>query len=217
MPSAQHSVAEVKNPPDLPLPPGVRVPFGWRAFAVPDAKQAAVGAAAGGAAAAKTAKPGKAEEPKPAFKNWCRGVAWYLLGMTRTLAVLKSARGGMADELRDELRRASAWAVGLQGGDGLWRNFLDEHGSAADTSGSAGIAAALALGVAEKLLPDANREPAERCLSALRGRLTPDGLLSGVAPSNKGGEELQRSDYRVLMQMGMGLMAQLQGALGRKG
>ena len=39
------------------------------------------------------------------------------------------------------------------------------------------------------------------------------GFLDGAAPSNKGGLELQRSDYRGIFQMGMGLMAQLIAAL----
>jgi hypothetical protein len=41
----------------------------------------------------------------------------------------------------------------------------------------------------------------------------PDGFLGGVAQANKGGERLQRGDYRVIYQMGMGLMAQLIAAL----
>lgn len=43
--------------------------------------------------------------------------------------------------------------------------------------------------------------------------LTPDGMLTGVAQSNRGGISLQQSDYRVISQMGMGLMAQLAAAL----
>jgi hypothetical protein len=50
-------------------------------------------------------------------------------------------------------------------------------------------------------------------LTALKGSLTADGFLAGVSPSNKGGAAIQRSDYRVIYQMGMGLMAQLLAAL----
>ncbi|WP_165452360.1 hypothetical protein [Paenibacillus thalictri] len=42
-----------------------------------------------------------------------------------------------------------------------------------------------------------------------------DGLLGGVSQTNQSGEEIQRSGYRVLFQMGMGLMAQLGAALGK--
>jgi hypothetical protein len=47
----------------------------------------------------------------------------------------------------------------------------------------------------------------------LLGHLTPDGLLGGAAPANRGGESLQRSAHRVLSPMGMGLMGQLAAAL----
>jgi hypothetical protein len=33
-------------------------------------------------------------------------------------------------------------------------------------------------------------------------------MLRGVSQSNRGGEQLQRSDYRVIFPMGMGLLAQ---------
>jgi unsaturated rhamnogalacturonyl hydrolase len=39
-------------------------------------------------------------------------------------------------------------------------------------------------------------------------------MLQGVAPGNRGEEELQRNDYRAISQMGMGLMAQLLAAAG---
>nr|WKN34271.1 hypothetical protein K4G66_17985 [Tunicatimonas sp. TK19036] len=49
----------------------------------------------------------------------------------------------------------------------------------------------------------------ENTWNGLLTYLTSDGLLDGVAQSNRGGEALQRSDYRVISQIGMGLMAQL--------
>jgi hypothetical protein len=42
---------------------------------------------------------------------------------------------------------------------------------------------------------------------------TPDGLLGGAAQSNKGGDSLQQSSYRVIYQMATGLKAQLMAAL----
>ncbi|MBC7365916.1 MAG: glucuronyl hydrolase, partial [Undibacterium sp.] len=60
--------------------------------------------------------------------------------------------------------------------------------------------------------PDA-RTPAEKSLAGPRLHLPPDGFPAGVAQANKGGERLQRGDYRVIYQMGMGLMAQLIAAL----
>lgn len=145
------------------------------------------------------------------FKNWSRGVAWYMLGLIRSLNALP-LRDDLAD-LRQEARRVSRWVLGYQRPDGLWGCFVDDPGGLPDTSGSAGIAAALAHGVQQGLLPANTREAAQTTLDTLRTYLTPDGLLSGVAQCNRGGEALQRSDYRVLSQMGMGLLAQLAAAL----
>ncbi len=56
-------------------------------------------------------------------------------------------------------------------------------------------------------------EPARRALQAVQAYLTPDGFLGGVAQVNKAGEALQRSTYRVISQMAMGMMGQLVAAL----
>lgn len=146
------------------------------------------------------------------LRNWSRGIAWYLMGLERTLEVLRD-RDDLAP-LRDEFRRAATWAAGLQTESGLWSCFAGEPETGAETSGSAGIAAALARGAAAGLLPESMRDPARRALAGLRPHLTPDGFLGGTAQSNRGGEELQRGGYRVITQMGMGLMGQLAAALG---
>jgi unsaturated rhamnogalacturonyl hydrolase len=145
------------------------------------------------------------------FRNWCRGVAWYLLGITRTLIELGD-RTDTAD-LREELRRATKWTIAHQMPDGLWRCFLDERDTIADTFGSAGIGAAFALGARHGLLDATCRDAARRTLNGLYPYLTPDGFLTGCSQSNKGGEALQRSSYRVIKKTAMGLMAQLAAAL----
>jgi rhamnogalacturonyl hydrolase YesR len=147
------------------------------------------------------------DDGRRSFRNWCRGAAWYLLGLARTLALTPS------DELTVALLDAAAWVVQMQQPDGLWACFVDEPRIAPDTAGSAGIAAALALGVQHGLLDATYIEPARRALAGLTGYLTPDGFLSGVAQVNKAGEGLQRSDYRVISQMASGMMAQLVAAL----
>jgi hypothetical protein len=152
------------------------------------------------------------------FKGWCRGVAWYLLGLARTLIELPDfVAWADIDDWKHELARAAAWAVRRQLPSGLWAVFVDEPDTPPDTSGSAGIAAALALGARHGLLGAEHRAAAEKTLNALWGYLAPDGFLRGVAQVNKAGEALQRSDYRVISQMGMGLMAQLIAALDQQG
>ncbi|PJF43439.1 MAG: hypothetical protein CUN50_00520 [Candidatus Thermofonsia Clade 1 bacterium] len=143
------------------------------------------------------------------FVNWARAAAWYLLGLARTLALLPDPPA----DLREAFARAAQWAVRRQNKQGVWHAFLDATEVAPDNGGSAGIAAALAIGVKAGLLSPALREPAAHAAQTLSEALTPDGFLTGIAQVNKGGEALQRDDYRVISQFGMGLLAQLYAAL----
>ncbi len=145
------------------------------------------------------------------LRNWCRGVCWYYLGIVRTLKALKDTQAVAAWE--PEIQRVANLLQEHQRSDGLWGNFLHDPGSVADTSGSAGLAAALAIAHHAGWLPSEARQTALRTRDGLAAHLTPDGLLGGAAQSNKGGDSLQHSDYRVLYQMGMGLKAQLMAAL----
>lgn len=143
--------------------------------------------------------------------NWARGIAWQLLGAARTLETLRD-EAEIDQDVRD-FQALAAYAADYQRPDGLWSVFVNEPGLTQDTAGSAGIAAALAIGRRNGwLAPDAG-SCAAKTLAGLKPFLTPDGLLGGASQSNKGGESLQRSDYRVLYPMAMGLMAQLLAAL----
>lgn len=146
-----------------------------------------------------------------ANRNWARGIAWQILGLTRTLTVAR-ARKDVGD-LIDLLRQMAAWIRAQQRPDGLWSVFTDEPALKPDTAGSAGIAAALALGARYGWLDHKASAAAARTMNGLQKYLTPDGLLDGVSQANKAGEALQRSDFRCIYQMGMGLMAQLWAAL----
>jgi hypothetical protein len=145
--------------------------------------------------------------PVEGYPNWARAHAWYLLGLVRTLELIRE--DPRFPELRAELVRAAARAAAFQGADGLWTCFLGRPETGAETSGTAGIAAAFARGCRSGLLPVEYRAAAEKALRGLLPRLSPDGLLLGAAPSNKGGIALQESGFRVPSQVGMGLLAQL--------
>lgn len=144
-------------------------------------------------------------------RNWARGVAWQLLGLVRTLEVARD-RPDIAD-LVEHLRLFSGWIMQHQRDDGLWSVIVTEPGLTADTSGSAGIAAALARAARLGWLGPEARDTALRAYGGLHTHLTADGFLNGASPSNKGGMGVQRSDYRVIYQMGMGLLAQLAATL----
>ncbi|MEU1076139.1 MULTISPECIES: glycoside hydrolase family 88 protein [unclassified Streptomyces] len=151
------------------------------------------------------------------YRNWARAYAWYLLGLVRTLTEL--GEGADTAGLWDEARRVAALALSRRNAAGIWDSYLGEPETGAETCGSAGIAAALALGTEQGQF-EARREGAAalRAWEVLAGdHLTEDGWLSGGSPSNKGGEELQRSGYRMLSGVGNGLMGQLGAALVRLG
>lgn len=140
------------------------------------------------------------------YKNWARGAAWTLLGFARTIAELK---GEIKDkEIIRMFKKGVDNAIAMQQENGLWNGFMHTN-NAPDTSGSAGISAAILIGIKEGLLPETYRRYAEKCWKTLPDYLTPDGFLKGVSQDNRGGVALQEGDYRVIAQMGMGMMAQL--------
>ncbi len=152
------------------------------------------------------------------YVNWARACAWHMLGLTRSILELRRMSESIRPstrELEEECRRMAELARSYQGSDGLWSCFVDDAATGVDTSGSAGMAAAIALASGHGLLPGGFLSGAERAYAGLQAYLTPDGLLTGVAQSNRNGEKLQRSGYRVISQMAMGLMGQLGAALGR--
>lgn len=67
--------------------------------------------------------------------------AWYLLGHAKCLR-LSDMKGPWA-AVAEHLAERAAWALKPQRENGLWDNFFGEQGPPPDTSGSAGIAAAL--------------------------------------------------------------------------
>ena len=153
------------------------------------------------------------------MRNWARGVTWYLLGLVRTLAVLEDAGHAFPDVLLDDLPRLVGWLRGLQHEGGAWTCFVDEPETGAETSGSAGIAAAMALAATRGWVDPPAAEAARRCLDALQGCLAPDGLLRGMSPSNKAeaSPAVQRSGQRVMGGAATGLLGQLLAACGTPG
>ncbi len=141
------------------------------------------------------------------YKNWSRGVAWYLLGFIRSWQQLKDHPDG--DKIKDEFVRAANYVMQFQQPDGMWYCFMHEPETGVETSGTAGIAAALKYGFHLGVLNYKAATSATKATSALIKFLTPDGLLTGTAQVNKGGEALQRSGYRVISPYTLGFMAYL--------
>lgn len=151
-------------------------------------------------------------EGKYTYRNWARGAAWFLLGYVRTIEELGVEN--VDKEIIEKYKEAVDIALSMQReSDALWSCFMDDENSLPDASGSAGITAAVMTGINLKILPEEYTGNVERCYASLQNYITPDGFLKGVAQDNRGGESLQRSDYRVIAQMGMGMMAQLYAAI----
>lgn len=159
----------------------------------------------------RTSDPVEGGGVKKGNRAWARGIAWQLLGFARTLRELKG-RSDLAEPIAS-FQQLAAWTLPYQRPDGLWSVFVDQPELTPDSSGSAGIAAALAIGAQQGWLDETSRAAARKTLDGLQPHLTADGFLGGVSQANKGGDGLQRGSYRVIYQMGMGLMAQLIAAL----
>ncbi len=151
------------------------------------------------------------ELEEPGFGNWARGVGWYLLGLAKTLAVLPSNE--QTAPILAAFQRGAELAIRHQGTDGLWCCFLHQPETGIETSGSASIAAALAFGHLNKLLPLSCKEAAEKTLKGLRAYYTPDGFLTGTSQVNKGGESLQRNGFRVISPYTLGFIGILESSL----
>lgn len=132
--------------------------------------------------------------------QWARGLAWTLLGLARLLPILRSHHLP-CDDLEDSYHQVAQIAMSHQREDGLWSCFIDDPASGIETSGSAGIAAGLALGG----VVDSNLDMTAK---SLKKHLTSDGCLTGISQLNKGDESLQRCAYRVLGHFGTGLFGQ---------
>lgn len=147
--------------------------------------------------------------------HWSRGIAWQLIGEVRTFSVAKEYAD--VSHMIKSYQQLSEWAMKYQRQDGLWAVYVNEPSLLADTAGSSGIAAALAMGVNQGWLGDDALVSAKKAYAGIEKYLTADGFLDGVSQCNKGGGRLQRSDFRCIYQMGMGLYAQLIAALEKNG
>ncbi|GIW24563.1 glycoside hydrolase family 88 protein [Meiothermus sp.] len=144
--------------------------------------------------------------------NWARGIAWLVLGTAQTALQLPPDHPGRA-ELASRLAGIAHLLLQSQRPDGLWSVFTDRPDLPVETSGSAGIAAGLALAVQAGWLGTGALQAALRCAQGLEGFLEPDGCLGGVSQHNPASEVALQTHYRIRAAWGTGLFAQLVAAL----
>jgi unsaturated rhamnogalacturonyl hydrolase len=153
---------------------------------------------------------------KKSYQNWGRGVTWYLLGLIKTMRILESSDFNNLqgkEEIYKSFVKCAGIAVSHQDGHGMWHSYIDRHQTGVDTSATGGIAAAIAWGCKQGILDKDYLNLAEKAYQSLIPYLSADGFLREVSQINRGGEDLQESNYWVITQFGMGLMAQLRAAL----
>jgi rhamnogalacturonyl hydrolase YesR len=151
------------------------------------------------------------ESGETGYGNWARGVGWHLLGLAKSLAALPI--NAQTKALGLAFQQNAALAIRHQQANGLWSCFLHQPETGIETSGSASIAAALAYGHSQKLLPATYREAAEKCAKGLETYFTPDGFLTGSSQVNKGGEAMQRNGFRVISAYTLGFIGILKTSL----
>ncbi len=147
------------------------------------------------------------------FRNWGRGYTWFLLGLVRTSAILKQDASFSKDPRLSKIREVFIYYANLalkyQQPDHGWSAFLDLPETGFDASATAGLGASLLYGKQIGWLPELPDSRLYAIRQRLEQSLTPDGFLTASCQINRGGEELQKSGYRVISQYVMGLMAHL--------
>jgi rhamnogalacturonyl hydrolase YesR len=140
--------------------------------------------------------------------NWSRGIAWYLLGFVHTARTLWTVHRRYDPDILAEINRVARWALSLRDKSGLWHCFAGEPETGLETSGTAGICAAIAVACTGDMIDRSFRDELKPSWAVLQQWLTPDGLLRGIAPSNRAGEPYQRTGVRVMSPFGLGLWGQ---------
>ncbi|MDR6562280.1 MULTISPECIES: glycoside hydrolase family 88 protein [unclassified Arcicella] len=141
------------------------------------------------------------------FENWSRGVAWYLLGLAKTLVHLPESTE--KESLTISFKKSVEKVLTYQQHNGLWYNFFHQPDTGFETSGTAGIAAALKVGFQHGFLNETAKKAAMNASIGLFPYLAPDGYLTGTAQVNKGGEALQKNGFRVISPYTLGFLAHL--------
>jgi unsaturated rhamnogalacturonyl hydrolase len=141
------------------------------------------------------------------FENWGRGVAWYLLGLVKTLVHLPES--AEKEAIKVSLQKAVEKVIVHQQANGLWYTFFHQPETGFETSGTAGITAALMYGFEHHLLDNNAQNAALKAQNGLLAYLTPDGFLTGTTQVNKpqGGGTLQLNGFRVISPYTLGFLA----------
>ncbi len=151
------------------------------------------------------------------YRNWGRGYTWFLLGLIRTAEILQNdspfKNHKRIEHLREVYTYYAKLALTHQQADHSWNAYLDLDTTSYDSSATAGLGAALAHGMRIGWLDNFSQQQLQKIRLRLTQNLTPDGLITGICQQNAAGEDLQKSEYRVIAQYVLGLMAHIDAHL----
>lgn len=145
---------------------------------------------------------------------WCRGNSWAAYTMAQALQhinYLYPAFMRIEGSLRDQLSAL----VRLQAPEGLWHTILDDPTSYCETSGSAGIAGALALNN-----HPLHRKALEAAYQGIKGQIAEDGSVLNVSGGTgvmNDAEAYRQIPHKRVQGWGQGLALAFLSALVRPG
>src|SRR5690606_14160300 len=150
-------------------------------------------------------------------RNWSRGVVWFLLGLVRTAEQLTNSplkNDPRVGRLIDAYKHNAAIVLGHQQKDHSWKAFMHLEDTFYETSGTAGLAAALAIGHRLGWLPEFDKNRLNKVYRRLLKSMTADGFLTHTTQHNAGSYKLmQKGEYRVISQYTLGFVGQIKAHL----
>lgn len=111
---------------------------------------------------------------------WGRGNSWVTISFPEFLEKLEG-HNAARQFLVQALERQVQALVACQDSSGMWHTLLNDDTAYPEASATAGIAAGILKGVRLGCLDSSCRLAAEKAVEALRGYISPDGLVSGVS------------------------------------
>lgn len=119
-------------------------------------------------------------QPHMSAAFWARGNAWAAVSATELLAHLPPSHPHYED-VRKVLDRQLRGLVGVQARAGLWHTVVNRPDFYLETSGSAGIGAAILRAARAGWIAPDLAEAGTKARSAARLRVAPDGTVTGVS------------------------------------
>jgi unsaturated rhamnogalacturonyl hydrolase len=123
---------------------------------------------------------------------WARGNCWVTIAIPEIIEMLDLPEGDSVREFLISTLTAQVTALArYQRDDGLWHTLINDPGSYAEASATAGFAYGILKAVRKRYLPDDYAEMGERAIRAVVANIDPTGELLNVSFGTAMGEHLQ--------------------------